>query len=160
MGKKQKNKSQKFNKKKEQGSKSNIKGKQTKPNEHSKKISKQQKFNKNPKFNQEHSENKSNQKVNQKFNQTQSENKKPNSKLAKPIVGAITSKDSKLSSLQLKMKDQLESSRFRWINEQLYTSTSDEALELMKESPEYFDVYHKGYRTQVFTFFFAIFVFK
>jgi ribosomal RNA-processing protein 8 len=56
---------------------------------------------------------------------------------------------SKLSPLQQKMKEQLESSRFRWINEQLYTTTSNEALALMKESPEYFEVYHKGYRAQV-----------
>lgn len=73
--------------------------------------------------------------------------------------------NAKLSPLQLKMKEQLESSRFqsiivvlrqfhlffrfRWINEQLYTSTSADALKLMKESPENYDCYHKGYRSQV-----------
>lgn len=54
-----------------------------------------------------------------------------------------------LSPLQQKMMAKLTGSRFRWINEQLYTITSDKALELMKEQPQLFDEYHDGFRSQV-----------
>ncbi|CAN6674467.1 25S rRNA (adenine(645)-N(1))-methyltransferase [Trichomonascus vanleenenianus] len=55
----------------------------------------------------------------------------------------------KLTPLQRKMQEKLSGSRFRWINEQLYTSTSEEATDLMKNQPELFDVYHEGFRNQV-----------
>ncbi|KAF6046892.1 putative methyltransferase family protein [Candida parapsilosis] len=41
------------------------------------------------------------------------------------------------------MMAKLSGSRFRWINEQLYTITSEEALKLIKEQPSLFDEYHK-----------------
>eukprot|EP00124_Ichthyophonus_hoferi_P004352 Ihof_evm2s468 gene=Ihof_evmTU2s468 len=43
----------------------------------------------------------------------------------------------------------LEGSRFRWVNEQLYTSDSNNAVKLMAETPELFNAYHKGFRSQV-----------
>lgn len=55
----------------------------------------------------------------------------------------------KLTALQEKMLAKLSGSRFRWINEQLYTITSQEALELMKKEPQLFDEYHTGFRSQV-----------
>lgn len=55
----------------------------------------------------------------------------------------------KLTPLQLKMKEKLSGARFRWINEQLYTNTSQEAVRLVEESPELFDEYHLGFRSQV-----------
>lgn len=55
----------------------------------------------------------------------------------------------KLTPLQQKMMAKLTGSRFRWINEQLYTIKSDEALKLVKEQPSLFDEYHEGFRSQV-----------
>lgn len=56
---------------------------------------------------------------------------------------------SKLTPLQRKMLAKLSGSRFRWINEQLYTTDSQQALEMMKKQPELFDEYHKGFASQV-----------
>ncbi|GMM35971.1 25S rRNA (adenine645-N1)-methyltransferase [Saccharomycopsis crataegensis] len=55
----------------------------------------------------------------------------------------------KLTPLQQKMMMKLSGSRFRWINEQLYTTRSEEALQLIKDQPELFDAYHQGFRSQV-----------
>ncbi|CCK71704.1 25S rRNA (adenine645-N1)-methyltransferase KNAG_0H02890 [Huiozyma naganishii CBS 8797] len=57
----------------------------------------------------------------------------------------------KLTPLQQKMMAKLSGSRFRWINEQLYTISSEDALELIKSQPELFDEYHDGFRSQVLT---------
>lgn len=54
-----------------------------------------------------------------------------------------------LTPLQQKMLTKLTGSRFRWINEQLYTITSDEALKLIQNQPQLFDEYHEGFRSQV-----------
>ncbi|KAJ8142344.1 hypothetical protein OY671_004507 [Metschnikowia pulcherrima] len=54
-----------------------------------------------------------------------------------------------LTPLQQKMMAKLSGSRFRWINEQLYTTTSDNALKLVKNQPALFDEYHQGFRSQV-----------
>lgn len=61
----------------------------------------------------------------------------------------VTKLPSKKSELQDKLKSKLDSSRFRWINEQLYTITGDEALELFNNDDSMFDVYHRGFRRQV-----------
>lgn len=53
------------------------------------------------------------------------------------------------SGLQEKMTKQLESSRFRWINEQLYTTTGDEAVAMFSKDPNLFDIYHRGFTNQV-----------
>ncbi|CAK7894520.1 25S rRNA (adenine(645)-N(1))-methyltransferase [[Candida] anglica] len=55
----------------------------------------------------------------------------------------------KLTPLQQKMMNKLSGSRFRWINEQLYTITSQDALSLIKDQPSLFDEYHDGFRSQV-----------
>lgn len=57
----------------------------------------------------------------------------------------------KLTPLQQKMQQKLHGARFRWINEQLYTTPSFEALELFKKQPEVFSEYHQGFRHQVET---------
>lgn len=54
-----------------------------------------------------------------------------------------------LTPLQQKMMAKLTGSRFRWINEQLYTISSGEALKLIKDQPQLFDEYHDGFRSQV-----------
>ncbi|GAV52486.1 hypothetical protein ZYGR_0AG04770 [Zygosaccharomyces rouxii] len=55
----------------------------------------------------------------------------------------------KLTPLQQKMMAKLTGSRFRWINEQLYTISSEDALRLIQEQPQLFDEYHDGFRSQV-----------
>lgn len=63
----------------------------------------------------------------------------------------IESSSRGLTALQQKMKEKLSGSRFRWINEQLYTISSEQALKLIEDSPELFDEYHSGFRAQVQT---------
>lgn len=53
------------------------------------------------------------------------------------------------TALRLKMEKQLEAARFRFINEQLYTSTSAAAKRMFQQDPDAIAVYHKGYTTQV-----------
>lgn len=47
------------------------------------------------------------------------------------------------------LADRLKASRFRFINEQLYTHTGDEAHEIFNEDSSAFTTYHDGYRKQV-----------
>ncbi|CDO95373.1 unnamed protein product [Kluyveromyces dobzhanskii CBS 2104] len=61
----------------------------------------------------------------------------------------ITTTKKPLTALQQKMMAKLTGSRFRWINEQLYTISSENALKLIKEQPQLFDEYHDGFRSQV-----------
>lgn len=53
------------------------------------------------------------------------------------------------TSLKERMSEQLKSARFRWLNEQLYSSSSSDAVTYFKEDPEAYDAYHSGYRNQV-----------
>ena len=46
-------------------------------------------------------------------------------------------------------EDKLKQSKFRFLNEQLYTTHSDEAAQMFLEKPELFQDYHEGYRQQV-----------
>lgn len=66
-----------------------------------------------------------------------------------PSLGDSTNSTRKLSPLQQKMMAKLSGSRFRWINEQLYTITSESALELVEKEPTLFQEYHQGFRSQV-----------
>lgn len=50
--------------------------------------------------------------------------------------------------LAKKMAAQLAGAQFRYINEQLYTRPSAEAVQLFAEEPELFEVYHEGFRSQ------------
>lgn len=43
----------------------------------------------------------------------------------------------------------LKASRFRFINEQLYTQSGDEAIKVFNEDDSAFSTYHEGYRMQV-----------
>ncbi|KAL1969883.1 hypothetical protein VTN77DRAFT_7392 [Rasamsonia byssochlamydoides] len=60
-----------------------------------------------------------------------------------PSTGAI------LTPLQQKMRDKLISARFRHLNETLYTTPSNKAMELFTENPELFAEYHAGFSRQV-----------
>ena len=51
-------------------------------------------------------------------------------------------------SIKSRVEDKLRSSKFRWLNEQLYTQPSSGALKLFTDSPEMFSVYHEGFSLQ------------
>ncbi|CAK4413775.1 unnamed protein product [Aphanomyces euteiches] len=51
-----------------------------------------------------------------------------------------------LSAMQEQMKKRLEGGKFRMLNEQLYTTTGEEAFEAFQAEPELFDTYHEGFR--------------
>jgi ribosomal RNA-processing protein 8 len=53
-----------------------------------------------------------------------------------------------LSALQQKFARKLEGSRFRIINEKLYTTQGNEAFADFQSNPSLFDVYHEGFREQ------------
>ncbi|PWY98990.1 hypothetical protein BCV70DRAFT_122256 [Testicularia cyperi] len=55
----------------------------------------------------------------------------------------------KLTQLQAQMLSKLSGSRFRTINEKLYTTDSQQAVELIDSAPSTFDEYHQGFREQV-----------
>ncbi|CAD1812418.1 putative methyltransferase family protein [Candida parapsilosis] len=69
--------------------------------------------------------------------------------VVEPAPPVPVTTQTKLTPLQQKMMAKLSGSRFRWINEQLYTITSEEALKLIKEQPSLFDEYHQGFKSQV-----------
>lgn len=53
------------------------------------------------------------------------------------------------ASLRSRMEQRLESARFRYINEVLYSTSSSEAKRMFKQDPQAFWIYHRGYTTQV-----------
>lgn len=57
----------------------------------------------------------------------------------------------KISSQALTPKQRIEGSKFRLINEKLYTTTSKEADQLFKQHPNYFDSMHNGFIVQAKT---------
>ncbi len=61
----------------------------------------------------------------------------------------VPQKKTPVSKLHSRMSSKMEGARFRWINEQLYTTTGGEASELFQEDPNLFTVYHQGFAAQV-----------
>lgn len=47
------------------------------------------------------------------------------------------------------LQDKMKGSKFRWINEQLYTQSGDKSLEMIQKDKSLFEVYHQGFREQV-----------
>lgn len=72
-----------------------------------------------------------------------------NNAAPKPTQG--TQSDVKLTPLQSAMRAKLMGSRFRHLNESLYTKPSAESMELFSQNPNFFDEYHTGFRQQVST---------
>ena len=69
---------------------------------------------------------------------------------SEPISQKKSSKDKrKRNALHSKMAGKMEGARFRWINEQLYTTTGHQAKQMFDEDPSLFGVYHTGFSTQV-----------
>lgn len=48
-----------------------------------------------------------------------------------------------------KLRESLKGSRFRYINELLYTQSSDEAMKIFEEDQTAFSAYHEGFRHQI-----------
>ena len=88
--------------------------------------------------------------------------KSSGSQVGKPKAGSMFKKDSKkagpgaagggkqsgLSLLQQKFAKKLEGSRFRQLNEQLYTSKGVDAFSSFQATPSLFETYHEGFREQ------------
>ncbi|XP_039600867.1 ribosomal RNA-processing protein 8 [Polypterus senegalus] len=68
-------------------------------------------------------------------------------KQSKTDPNEMTVNRSKL--LRTQMEQRLESARFRFINEQLYTSSSLEAYKLFHKDSDCFHIYHRGFTAQV-----------
>ena len=52
-------------------------------------------------------------------------------------------------NFKTKLQKRLNGAQFRWINEQLYTVSSDRALDMFSNNPSLFDIYHRGFQSQV-----------
>ncbi|WWC70827.1 uncharacterized protein I206_104779 [Kwoniella pini CBS 10737] len=81
------------------------------------------------------------------------ERKKDKSKPVELPIQTIPTSEGKLkvggeglTDMQSKMQAKLEGARFRWINEQLYSTPSTEAVEMMKKDPKIFADYHMTHR--------------
>lgn len=57
----------------------------------------------------------------------------------KPQAIQKVEEDDGLTPLQRKMKEKLSGARFRWLNEQLYTTPGQHSFDLFQEKPELFD---------------------
>lgn len=57
--------------------------------------------------------------------------------------------NSKPLSYEEQLRESLKGSRFRFINEQLYSNPSAEAMKIFGEDESAFSAYHEGYRHQV-----------
>ncbi|QDZ25836.1 putative methyltransferase [Chloropicon primus] len=59
-----------------------------------------------------------------------------------------TRPNGKKPNLLEKMRNRLQGSQFRWLNEKLYTCSGREAFEMMQKDDKMFDNYHLGFQTQ------------
>lgn len=67
---------------------------------------------------------------------------------SKPQMKISLPKPSMMSTLQKAFLERLTSSRFRELNEDLYTKPSQDSFQQFTENPELFDQYHVGFRKQ------------
>ncbi|KAJ6125733.1 hypothetical protein N7523_003353 [Penicillium sp. IBT 18751x] len=67
----------------------------------------------------------------------------------KSVGPSLPAASATLTPLQQAMRQKLISSRFRHLNETLYTTDSSKAVELFNANPELFDEYHAGFSRQV-----------
>ncbi|KRX35728.1 Ribosomal RNA-processing protein 8 [Trichinella murrelli] len=64
-------------------------------------------------------------------------------------VNSKARKQQRKLDLKTRLCSKLQGSYFRWINEMLYTSSSEEVAKLFSEDPHSFAKYHEGYELQV-----------
>lgn len=60
-----------------------------------------------------------------------------------------TTEQNPISSFRQTLIDNLKGSRFRYLNELLYSKPSNEATSVFQDDPSSFQAYHDGYRQQV-----------
>eukprot|EP00746_Dinoflagellata_sp_MGD_P066081 gnl/MRDRNA2_/MRDRNA2_27434_c0_seq1.p1 gnl/MRDRNA2_/MRDRNA2_27434_c0~~gnl/MRDRNA2_/MRDRNA2_27434_c0_seq1.p1 ORF type:complete len:412 (+),score=91.64 gnl/MRDRNA2_/MRDRNA2_27434_c0_seq1:114-1349(+) len=65
-----------------------------------------------------------------------------------PTQGLLGLSNTRSTSSVQKAQAKLRGSRFRWLNEQLYTIPGHEAFKMYKEDPSLAEAYHDGYRIQ------------
>ncbi|XP_044259168.1 ribosomal RNA-processing protein 8 [Tribolium madens] len=68
---------------------------------------------------------------------------------ANPEPTTTKKQKSREKSLRERMMEKLHAARFRYLNEQIYSSDSKEAHKIFKDDPDAFKAYHEGYRQQV-----------
>ncbi|XP_040049567.2 uncharacterized protein rrp8 isoform X2 [Gasterosteus aculeatus] len=66
-----------------------------------------------------------------------------------PAVEEEEAKQDRAASLRSRVEQRLDSARFRYINEVLYSTSSGEAKRMFQQDPEAFGIYHRGYTAQV-----------
>jgi ribosomal RNA-processing protein 8 len=64
-------------------------------------------------------------------------------------TSSLQSAKEKINKLKGKFQKKMDASQFRHINEKLYTTTGEEAMEMFAKKPELFDIYHRGFSNQV-----------
>ena len=69
------------------------------------------------------------------------------------LAAASGSKKRRGGSVLEQMRQKLQGGQFRWLNEQLYTTEGNHALDLMKKNPELYEKYHQGRSALVFNIF-------
>lgn len=74
---------------------------------------------------------------------------KKKSRIKKTNYPNGSSKNVAMDRQEMNGREKIDSSLFRYINEQLYTMNGSEAMELFRKDPEAFRLYHKGYQMQV-----------
>lgn len=72
----------------------------------------------------------------------------PEKKVKKEHIINVNNEQKPLS-YEDKLRESLKGSRFRYINEQLYTTPSSEAMKIFEEDESAFSAYHEGYRHQI-----------
>ncbi|XP_077155110.1 ribosomal RNA-processing protein 8 [Ranitomeya variabilis] len=71
------------------------------------------------------------------------------SKGEQPEIDSSAAIRDRSAELRSRMEQRLNSARFRYINQQLYESDSQDAVILFKQDPEAFTIYHSGFSQQV-----------
>jgi ribosomal RNA-processing protein 8 len=61
-----------------------------------------------------------------------------------PPAPASGKRGVKGGGLLQQMRQKLQGGQFRWLNEQLYTTGGETALDFMQKNPELFNKYHEG----------------
>ena len=75
--------------------------------------------------------------------------RKPGSASATSTEPTTTTTETKPEKESNSLQSRLDGSRFRFINEQLYTKHSKEAVQMFQMDPAAFELYHRGYDSQV-----------
>ena len=72
-----------------------------------------------------------------------------NESVTESTTSSLQSAKEKIGKLKGKLQKKMDASQFRHINEKLYTTTGKEAMEMFSKKPELFEIYHRGFTSQV-----------